>query len=105
MSKQYNFVKNRPVARFFYKGDHTHPVRRTIVVIKTTDKVMTGYELREGSIVRSFKNAPIKSYSRNKIAKIGQIDKRRNLRRQPESGLRKTTLIRSDLKELIRCGA
>jgi hypothetical protein len=103
MSKQYNFTRTRPVARFFYKGDHTHPVRRTIVIIKTTEKIITGYELREGSVVRPFKDAPIKSYSRKKIAKIGQIDKRRILRHR--LNLKRTTLVRSDLRELIRYGA
>jgi hypothetical protein len=103
MSKQYSFIKNRPVARFFYKGDHTHPVRRTIIIIESKDTLLTGYELREGSITRNFKDAPIKSYSRNKIATVGQIDKRRKLRR--EANMRNTTLTRSYLKELIRYGA
>ena len=50
MSKEYQFIENRPVARFFYKGDHTHPVRRTILIIETTDKLITGYEMREGAV-------------------------------------------------------
>jgi len=108
MSEKYTFADNRPVARFFYKGNHTHPVRRTIIIIESDDKKITGYELREGSRVRSCKNAPIKSYRRDRIAKIGQIDKRRVLRRNywiKPNGLRSTTLVRSSLKELIRYGA
>lgn len=104
MYKEYQFVRNRPVARFFYQGDHTHPVRRTVLIIQTTSKVITGYELREGAAIREFKDAPIKSYSRKKIAKVGQIDRRRALRRQVNNpGV--TTLTRSNLKELVRYGA
>ena len=106
MSKSYQFVENRPVAKFFYKGDHTHPIRRTVLIVEITDNLLTGYEIREGSIIRSFKDAPIKSFSRRKIAKVGQIDRRRVLRQMAKRGqLRKTTLIRTDLKELICNGA
>ncbi|RDJ35610.1 MAG: hypothetical protein DWQ19_12395 [Crenarchaeota archaeon] len=106
MSKDYQFVENRPVARFFYQGDHTHPVRRTVLIIETTDRVITGYELREGSTIREFKDAPVKSYSRKKIAKVGQLDSRRVLKRTAKQNqLNRTTLVRSDLKELIRRGA
>lgn len=102
--KEYNFVKNQPVARLFYKGDHSHPVRRTIVIIDSNNKTITGYELREGSIVRDFKNAPIKSYRKDRIAKIGEIDKRRVLRKSAEN-LNKSTLVRQHLKDLIKLGA
>jgi hypothetical protein len=106
MSQKYQFIENRPVARFFYKGDHTHPVRRTVLIIEATDKLITGYELREGSTRREFKDAPIKSFSRNKIAKVGQIDRRRALRKKATTDeLGSTTLTRSELKELIREGA
>ncbi len=102
MTKEYRFIENQPVARFFYQGDHTHPIRRTVLIITTTDKTITGFELREGSTAREFKNAPIKSYTRKKIAKVGQLDRRRVLRKKAgRKQLRLTTLTRSNLKELV----
>lgn len=103
---QYQFVRNNPVARFYYKGDHTHPVRRTVLIINQNNNLITGYELREGADVRNFKDAPIKSYRRNKIAKVSQIDRRRVLRRAAdESLLQKSTLTRSNLQDFIKFGA
>lgn len=104
-TKQYNFIRNKPVARFFYQGEsHTHPIRRTIVIIEQNDTIITGYELREGSITREFKNAPIKSYRKDKIAKIKNIDRRRVLRRTAEN-LYRSTLVRSTLGDLVKTGA
>ena len=101
--KDYKFVNTRPVARFFYKGDHTHPVRRTIVLIETTDQLITGYEIREGSTVRDFRNAPVKSFRRDRIAIVGELDKRRVLTKKMD--LNKTTLRRYPLNDLLRHGA
>lgn len=100
--KDYKFVKRLPVARFFYKGNHTHPVRRTVLIIESKGNVFTGYELREGSIQREFVNAPIKSYNRNEVARVGDLDRRRRLRKQ--KSLKSSTLIRTDLNDLIRNG-
>lgn len=102
-TKDYGFVKSNPVAKFFYRGDHTHPVRRTVLVVKSDEKVITGYELREGSVTRKFKNAPIKSFRRDRIAKASQLDKRRVLVRKLDSN--KTTLKRFTLKEIVKNGA
>jgi len=103
---QYQFVKSQPVAKFFYKGDHTHPVRRTLLIIQQTDTLLTGYELREGSKVREFKNSPVKSYRKDKIARIGEIDKRRKLRQTTEAvKLKQSTLKRYNLRDLVRSGA
>lgn len=102
--KQYNFIKNNPVARFYYKGDHTHPVRRTVLIIEIKKDKITGYELREGAIARDFKDAPIKSYSRSKIARVGDLDQRRALRNKAKS-LKTSTFVRSDLNNLIIFGA
>lgn len=79
MNKSYPLVRNQPVARFFYKGTHTHPVRRTVVITESTPNKITGYELREGSQVRALGQAPIKSFSKGRIAKVRQLDKRRKL--------------------------
>jgi hypothetical protein len=94
----YDVVKKFPVAKFYYKGHHSHPVRRTVLIIRTTTNYICGYELREGSVVRKFKNAPIKSYRRGRIATLSQL---RN--KVPNSA--NSTLKRGKLIELIQNGA
>lgn len=104
--KQYPIVRNLPVADFYYRGkSHTHPVRRRILVIERTPKIIRGYELREGATKRTFKNAPIKSYSRNRIAKISEIDKRRVLyQNTPKSKRNQSTMRTMTLLDLVREG-
>jgi hypothetical protein len=104
MSKEYPIVRNRPVAKFFYKGEsHTHPVRRTVVLIESKPRYFKGYELREGAEVRQFGQAPIKTFSRTKIARVNQIDRRRKLRETAEDPNR-TTLERGGFVELVKKG-
>ncbi len=101
----YEFVKSQPVAKFFYKGDHTHPVRRTVLIVQQSDTLLTGYELREGSEVRDFKNAPVKSYRKDRIARICEIDLRRKLRKSTDQvQLKRSTLTRYPLRDLIYTG-
>ena len=97
---KYNLVENYPVARFWYKGTHTHPVRRTVLVTESTKTHLSGYELRDGNVVRQAINAPVKTYTRKKIAKG------RNLRARQKSviNLSKTTLVRKSLMSLIESG-
>jgi len=104
--KNYPVIRNKPVAKFFYEGtSHSHPVRRTVVLIEDNPKYFCGFELREGSKVRLPGNAPIKSYSKKNIACIAQIDKRRVLRvKTPRSQQRNTTLTRHSLADLVRTG-
>jgi hypothetical protein len=91
------------VARFYYKGNHTHPVRRTVLIIESKPTYIRGYELREGAISRPFTEAPIKSYTRSKIARVKEIDRRRVERRRnpvsPQSTLKRVTLL-----DLVRVG-
>lgn len=94
----YEPVRHLPVAKFFYKGTHTHPIRRTILVIESTSRWIRGYELREGNITREFKDAPIKTYSRVRIAKNRQVNHRRKV------GSQTSTLKRLKLLEVIRQG-
>lgn len=101
--KDYKFVNTRPVAKFFYKGDHSHPVRRTILIIDSSETLLTGYEVREGSQVRSFRNAPVKSFRRDRIATAGQLDRRRTLAKKLD--VNKTTLRRLPLNDFIKNGA
>lgn len=98
--RDYPIVQKYPVARFYYKGNHSHPVRRTILIISNDDMHITGYELREGSTERSFAKAPVKSYEKSKIAKYKNCD-RKVKRRIPLYSLNKTTFKRCRLIDLV----
>lgn len=93
----YKTVRNLPVARFWYKGHHTHHVRRTVLVIKTTRNLIVGYELREGNEVRSIHESPVKSYRKNKIAVRRQLRLDNPLRKDSSA----STLKREGLKTLV----
>jgi chemotaxis signal transduction protein len=99
-----NPIKTLPVARFFYKGNHTHPVRRTVVLVESTKTYLLGFEVREGSEVRKLRKSPIKRYNRAKIAKVRNIDKRRKLKRIVKN-TDTTTLVRKPLINLLVEGA
>jgi hypothetical protein len=94
-------VENHPVARFYYRGAHSHPVRRTVLVTRSTETDIVGYELREGNAVRTLKTAPLKSYCRARIASQASLGA--NKHREP--GPHRTSLIRCPLINLIREGA
>jgi len=102
--KDYPLVKALPVAKFYYQGSHTHPVRRTVLVTEVTTTTIRGYEVREGATIRPFTSAPVKSYTRNKIAKIGQCGRRLRTR-TPADLHAKTTLTRLGLVDFIKQGA
>lgn len=103
-TKKYNLTKNFPVAWFFYKGSHSHPVRRTVLVTEATKEYILGFEIREGSTVRSPDEAPIKRYNRTEVARARQLDKRRLFRRQAIDK-NSTTLLRTSLGVLAEHGA
>jgi hypothetical protein len=103
--KNYELVKKHPVAKFFYKGNHSHPVRRIVLLTETTGTYIRGYELREGLKARTFKGAPIKTYTKNKIARLKEVDPRRRIRRLADGkGLNKSTLTRAPLVLLVKEG-
>ena len=102
--KNEEIVKELPVARFYYQGSHSHPVRRTVLVKESTKKYLKGYELREGATIRNLTNAPVKCYRRDKIAKVEQCGKRLR-KRTPTTQLRSSTLQRANLLDLLRNGS
>lgn len=104
LKPKYPIVRNLPVARFYYQGNHSHPIRRTVLVTEQTAKCIKGYELREGANVRPLADAPIKSYSREKIAVMGQCG-RRLRSRTPKAKLNASTLSRDNLFDVILHGA
>jgi hypothetical protein len=94
-------VSNLPVARFWYKGTHTHPVRRTVLITAQTDESFTGYELREGNAVRTENTAPLKTYCRKKIARTHSLRLDNPLRR---SKTNRSTLVRRSYNDLTKTG-
>ena len=99
---KYEIVKSFPVARFWYKGTHTHPVRRTVLIIEKNETIIRGYELREGRIIRLASKAPIKTYLIERIAKGVSLRVDSPIRRTAPN---KSTLVRKPLLDLIEIGA
>jgi hypothetical protein len=100
MSKRYELVRNLPFAKFYYAGSHSHPVRREILVFETSRNYITGYELREGNITRDVDNAPIKTYTRTKIATRKQCRSDSVMRKVGTKRLNETTLVRTSLTDV-----
>jgi hypothetical protein len=97
----YKITKNSPVAKFWYKGSHSHPVKRTVLIIESDKNTLTGYEIREGAKIRKLSKAPIKSYSRDKIAR-GENLRLENPQRKESP--KKSTLIRKEILDIIENG-
>lgn len=71
--KNYKLVNIHPVARFYYKGSHSHPVKRTVLITESSDTHIIGYEVRVGDVIRNPNAAPIKSYIKEKIARVEKL--------------------------------
>ena len=97
----YKITKNLPVAKFWYKGHHSHPVKRTILIIEANREFLLGYEVREGNKVRTLNDAPIKKFLRKKIAKGQNLRLDNKLRKEMP---KKSTLIRKNIFEIIQNG-
>lgn len=98
---KYKPLENNPIASFWYKGTHSHPVRRTVLLIDQIGEYITGYELREGNEVRNAEKAPIKSYRKDKIAKGKSLRAGSQIRMKNPN---KSTLVRKSLIDLIKSG-
>lgn len=94
----YPIVKNKPVAKFWYKGNHSHPVKRTLLITNVNNSTITGYELREGFDIRKLNNSPIKSFRKDKIASFNE------LRKESRKNRKDSTLIRYELSEIMENG-
>jgi hypothetical protein len=107
--KVYNLVPRKPVARFFYQGHHSHPVRRTVLVTKETDTLITGYELRDGSTVRTVQEAVssgcVKSYRKDSIARWGDYSRLRMTSATFLEDPNKSTLKREPIMTMFVHGA
>jgi hypothetical protein len=94
-----------PVARFYYQGSHSHPVRRTVLIVAETQTTFTGYELREGKTLRTYGDALIRTYRKDKIAKFGDYSRLRKNRQNYNRKDSESTLTRSNIFDLIKNGA
>lgn len=87
-------VEKLLVYKFYYKGTHSHPIRRTVLILKDMEDYFCGYELREGKFVRNLSNAPVKNYTKSKVATLNQL---RNKINSSDTTLRAMKLV--DLME------
>ena len=95
---EYEIVRNQPAAKFYYKGTHSHPVKRTILVTEQSPSWLTGYEIREGATLRDLDDAPVKTFSKDKIATFGQI------RNGNKTKKNVSTLTRMGMSEVAKVG-
>lgn len=104
----YQLAKKLPVLRFFYQGSNSHPVRRTVLKIEEDATTITGYEMRRGNITHAtISEAPVRTFRKDKIATIRQLDARRPLRRaaiKRKKSQSETTLTRHSLEDLVAKG-
>jgi hypothetical protein len=75
---EYDVVRHLPVAKFYYQGSHSHPIRRTVLVIRSNKRFIQGYELRCGTTVRSLRTAPVRTYTKDKIATLDKLGARKH---------------------------
>lgn len=105
--KEYGVLETLPVARFFYQGTHTHPVRTTLVLIEDRPETFVGYVLRRGRQVQTLReairNRAVKTFSKVKIARFGDYCRLRERRDYTDPN--KSTLRRCDLLDLVMNGA
>lgn len=95
----YGLVRNLPIWKFFYKGNHRRPIRTTLAVVENKGNVVTGYVLRRGNeVVTRLQDAPIHSFKKSQIAVMGQT-------RSKKGSKSKTTLTKHSLLEFMTKGA
>jgi hypothetical protein len=97
---EYPIIRNKPVAQFWYKGTHSHPVKRTVLITEQTKDYFKGYEVREGTQLRDVEKAPIKSFSFEKVATTEQLRSDNPLRK----GKNRTTLTRMSVSQAEKAG-
>ena len=103
----YQIAKKRPVARFYYQGTHSHPVRRTVVIIEETPTTITGYEFRCGRTVRTVNDAlsEVKTYRKDRIARWGDYCRLRQSNKTAKKDPNRTTLERAPITSMFEAGA
>ena len=105
--KTYEILARKPVAKFYYQGSHSHPVRRTVLLLEETDTFLRGYEFRMGNIVRTPSEAmrEIKTYRKDRIPKWGDYCRLRMSSKTFLNDPQKTTLERFPIVAMFTDGA
>jgi len=99
--RSFALVRNLPVWKFYYKGNHSKPIRTTLAVVENNAKVVTGYVLRRGNEVCSrLQDAKIHSFKKSEIARLGQVRTSKNSKNSDRSTLTKHSIV-----DLIVSGA
>lgn len=96
-----SILKTLPVAKFFYQGNHSHPIRRTVLLVQNRATYLLGYEIRAGNEVFDINTASLKKYKKSKIAKVGDYCRLRNQRKYHNTPANQSTLVRMNLLEVI----
>lgn len=105
--REHKVIATMPVAKFWYtKSEHRHPVRRTILIIEESPTHLTGYELRCGNTVRTYRETVlggfIRSYKKAEVTRYGQYCCLRETSRYKSPT--QTTMRRLDLLGLVKEG-
>jgi len=105
--KVYDLVPKLPVARFYYQGTHSHPVRRTVLIIEETSTKIVGYEFRMGNTVRTPEQAlgKVRTYRKDRIARWGDYSRLRMSSKTFFKDPEKTTLERFSILAMFTEGA
>ena len=105
--KVYEIANRKPVARFYYQGTHSHPVRRTVVIIEETPTALTGYEFRCGNETRTVNEAlsEVKTYRKDRIAKWGDYSRLQQSSKTFMKDPNRTTLERFPIVSMFNDGA
>lgn len=72
----YPIIRNKPVARFRYKGSHSKPVRREVFLTEIRRDVITGYETQSGRDCSDLDAAEVKSFARDKVLDLERLSLR-----------------------------
>lgn len=103
-NKIYPPISKLPVAKFYYRGNHSHPVRRTVLIIEENKESFVGYEIREGKTLRPINQVFkfIKTYKKNKIAKWGDYSKTRDAAKTLKKKMNQSTLERLPISGILK---
>jgi hypothetical protein len=69
--KIFNFIKNKPIASFYYAGTHKRSIKRLVLIKEITDEKILGYELSNNcsKLIENLEKAPVKCFLKNKMEK------------------------------------
>lgn len=94
-----SLIRNLPVALFYYKGTHSHPVKRVVLITENNQECLIGYEIQCAKTIRTREEAPVKSYKKEGIAKWGDYSRIRNAKKNRDKDHNQSTLQRMSIKD------